>query len=135
MPKDYLKDKASKQKSAFRAGWLIALAVFIFAALIIKFALSGSALFNGLPDSDAAYTVAKKFITPTIRYANVSYSDSEYKYAKQSDSVYVIKSSYTSVDGTGDKSTTNFKITLKYNGGMASKTSNWSLLNLVQGND
>ncbi|MDB5127005.1 hypothetical protein [Mucilaginibacter sp.] len=135
MAKAYLKDKTIKKRSASKAGWLIAVFATIFALLLGKFALSDTTnAFSGLPDSDAAYGVAKEFIQPTVLSTNISFSDSEYKFAKKSDSVYVIKSFYTTTDKDGESSKTNFTITLKYNGGAGAQTSNWAMLNLDQDN-
>jgi hypothetical protein len=135
MAKDYLKDKTIKKKSASKAGWLIAIFGTIFALLLGKFALSDTShTFSGLPDSDAAYTVAKTFVQPTVLSTNISFSDSQYKFAKKSDSVYVIKSFYTTTDKDGESSKTNFTITLKYNGGAGAQASNWAMLNLDQDN-
>ena len=135
MAKAYLRDKTIKKKSASKAGWLIASFAVIFALLLGKFALSNTSnTFRGLPDNDAAYNVAKTFIQPMVLSTNISFSDSEYKFAKKSDSVYVIKSFYTTTDKDGENSKTNFTITLKYNGGAGAETSNWAMLNLDQDN-
>jgi hypothetical protein len=135
MAKAYLRDKTIKKKSASKAGWLIAFFATIFALLLGKFALSDTShTFSGLPDSDAAYNVAIIFIQPTVLSTNISFSDSEYKFAKKSDSVYVIKSFYTAIDKDGESSKTNFTITLKYNGGAGTQISNWAMLNLDQDN-
>ena len=135
MAKAYLKDKTIKKKSASKAGWLITIFAAMFALLLGKFALSNTSnTFSGLPDSDAAHKVAKTFIQPTVLSTNISFSDSEYKFAKKSDSVYVIKSFYTTIDKDGESSKTNFTITLKYNGGVGAQTSNWAMLNLDQDN-
>jgi hypothetical protein len=135
MAKAYLRDKTIKKKSASKAGWLIAFFATIFALLLGKFALSDTShTFSGLPDSDAAYNVAKIFIQPTVLSTNISFSDSEYKFVKKSDSVYVIKSFYTAIDKDGESSKTNFTITLKYNGGAGTQISNWAMLNLDQDN-
>ena len=133
MEKSHLVDKSVKKKSAVKVGYVLVFFGVVFAALLTKFAVSGSINpFNGLPDSDAAYTVAKGFIQPTILSSNVSFSDSEYKYAKKSDSVYVIKSFYTAKDADGESSKTNFTITLKYNGGHGEDNKNWTLVDLNQ---
>jgi hypothetical protein len=135
MTKDYQKAKAVKKKSASRAGWLLAFFVVIFAVLLGKYALSGSGeIFSGLPDSDAAYSIARKFIQPTILSTKVGFSDAEYKFAKKSDSVYVIKSFYTEKFDDGETSKTHFTITLKYNGGAGANASNWTMLNLDKDN-
>jgi hypothetical protein len=135
MEKDYLKAKEAKKKSASKAGWLLAFFLVIFMVLLGKYALSGSAeIFNGLPDSDAAYGIARKFIQPTILTPKVDFSDADYKFAKKSDSVYVIKSFYTEKFDDGETSKTHFVITLKYNGGAGANASNWTMLNLDKDN-
>ncbi|MFA6248141.1 MAG: hypothetical protein WC615_14475 [Mucilaginibacter sp.] len=135
MTKNYAKAKEAKKKSASKAGWLLAFFVVIFAVLLGKYALSGSTgVFSGLPDSDAAYGVARKFIQPTILSTHVDFSDAEYKFAKKSDSVYVIKSFYTEKFDDGEVSKTHFTITLKYNGGAGANASNWTMLNLDKDN-
>ncbi|WP_374950454.1 hypothetical protein [Mucilaginibacter sp.] len=133
MAQDYLKEKEVKKKSAVKVVWLLVVLGVAFIAVLGKFAFSGNLnVFNGLPDSDDAYTVAKEYIGPTVLSSNVDFSDSEYKFAKKSDSVYVIKSFYTTKDNSGDKVKTNFTITLKYNGGHAESLKNWTMLNLDQ---
>ena len=134
MAQNYLEDKGVKKKSALKVVWVLVFFGIAFAILLGKFALSGSLdnPFSGLPDSDAAYTVAKEFITPTVLNSGVKFSDSEYKFAKKSDSVYVIKSFYTAKDNTGDQIKTNFTITMKYNGGHGESSKNWTMLDLNQ---
>jgi hypothetical protein len=135
MAKDYLKEKAVKKKSAIKGSWLIVLFVVIFAGLLIKLAMSGSnGIYNGLPDSDVAYRIGRQFIQRTIRSGNATFEDSEYKFAKRSDSVYVINSSYTEMFDNGETSTTKFIITLKYNGGQGNKQTNWTMINFDEDN-
>ncbi|MBD1392202.1 hypothetical protein [Mucilaginibacter glaciei] len=130
MEHNYLEDKKVKKKSALKVVYLLVFFGIAFAVLLGKFALSGSLnVFNGLPDSDQAYTIAKGFISPTV-LSSPTYSDSEYKFAKKSDSVYVIKSFYTAKDNGDEPTKTNFTITLKYNGGHAESAQNWTMLNL-----
>ena len=134
MERNYLKDKKIKKKSALQGAWLLVIFGIIFAAMLARLAISDSVnLFNGLPNSDDAYSIAEEFITPMVLSGNVQFSDSDYRFAKKSDSVYVIKSFYTAKDADGDKSKTNFTIILKYKGGPATKTKNWAMLNLDQG--
>ncbi|RFZ94271.1 hypothetical protein D0C36_01565 [Mucilaginibacter conchicola] len=133
--RDYLKDKKVKKKTAKKAAWLIVLAFVVFGVFLAKFALSDSNVsFDGLPDSDTAYGIARQFIQPTIRATNVRFSDDRYKFAKQSDSIYVIKSSYNTKYDDGENLTTNFTITLKYRGGMGTKIGNWNMVSLDQDN-
>lgn len=133
MAKEYLEDKATKKKSAVKAVYLLVIFVVLVGIVAIKLSGvtgSGGNLFNGLPSSDQAYNIAKVYIRPTVRSESVDFSDDDYKYAKKSDSVYVIKSSYVEKDGNGEKLSTNFTITLKYNGGHAENESNWTMLDL-----
>jgi hypothetical protein len=133
MEQNYLIDKKVKKKSAIKGIWLATAFGIVFLLILVKFANSGSMdVFSGLPDSDAAYDIAKTFIRPTVRSTNVTFNDGSYKFAKQSDSVYVIKSFYEAKDGDSESSITNFTITLKYNGHHSQNESNWSLLNLDQ---
>ncbi|OJW18107.1 hypothetical protein [Mucilaginibacter sp. 44-25] len=134
--RDYLKDKSVKNKTAKRAGLAIVALLILFGLFIGKWALSnpGGNLLDGLPDSDTAYGVAKQFILPTVRGSNPVFNDDNYQFAKKSDSVYVIKSSYSTKFDDGENQETRFTISLKYNGGMSSKTSNWTLINLDQDN-
>jgi hypothetical protein len=133
MEPNYLADKTVKKKSAVKVVYLLILFVVAFVLLLVKFAIGGlSNPFNGMPDSDAAYTVAKEFIQPTVLSSNIKFSDIEYKFARKSDSVYVIKSFYTAKDADGDDEKTDFTITLKYNGGRAESSKNWTLVDLDQ---
>jgi hypothetical protein len=129
---DYLKDKKIKKKSAVKGAWLIVAFVAVFILLLTKYAFTDSVgPFNGLPDSDMAYAVAKDFIRPTTLSSNITFSDSQYQFAKKSDSVYVIKSYYTE-DADGTEVKNNFHITLKYNGGRVENSKNWTLIDLDQ---
>lgn len=133
MEKNYLKDKPVKKKSALTGAWVLVIFAIMSVIMAVRFSNTGSGNpFNGLPDSDDAYTVAKGFITPIVLTGNVKFSDSEYKFAKKSDSVYVIKSFYTAKDADGEPLKTNFTITLRYKGGRATKLANWTMLNLNQ---
>lgn len=128
--KDYLSEKKKKKKSAKTAAWFLIFFFLVFAMLMAKVATSNSWANGGLPDSDTAYDVARQYIMPTARSRNVDFADDDYKFAKQSDSVYVIKSSYTTKFNNGVNQTRNFTIILKYKGGMAKKIGNWDLIDL-----
>jgi hypothetical protein len=133
MDPNYLRDKTVKKKSAIKVVYLLIFFGVAFVLLLGKFAISGSANpFNGMPDSDAAYTVAKEFIQPTVLSPSIKFSDSEYKFAKKSDSIYVIKSFYVTKDADGEDERTPFTITMKYNGGHAESGKNWTLVDLDQ---
>lgn len=135
MQGEYLKEKQVKKKSALKAVWLLVAFGVVFIFIVVKIANSNSmSVFNGLPDSDAAYAIAKVYIRPTVRSTNVVFSDDSYKFAKKSDSVYVIKSSYSAKDSNGESEITNFTISLRYRGGSAASEESWSMLDLNQDN-
>lgn len=133
--KDYLDEKAVKKKSATKALFLLLIGAAIAISVVVKITMTGSLkpnFFSGLPSSDDAYSIAKEFVQPTLKSTSVDFSDTKYQFAKQPDSVYVIKSSVTSKHDGGEQVTTEFKITLKYNGGDVSRQKNWTLLDLSE---
>lgn len=100
----------------------------IFIFIVAKFALSGNVedTFSGAPTHDDVYEIAKEYVRPTLKSSDITFSDSEYQFGKEQDSVYVIKS-YVDLAG-GQR--TNFKITLKFHGGAKNEQRNWEVLNL-----
>lgn len=135
MAKDYLANKAEKRKSGIKALWLLLVLFAIVIFLAIKIALTGSTKpggFKGLPTSGEAYAVAKEFVRPTLNATSMDFNDSHYQFAKTSDSVYVIKSSVELRDANNEKISINFKVTLKFNGGLPTTAKNWTLIAMVK---
>jgi len=135
MAKDYLANKEEKRKSGIKALWLLLVVLAIIIFLAIKIALTGSTKpggFKGLPTSGDAYTVAKEFVRPTLKSAGADFDDSHYQFAKTSDSVYVIKSTVELTDENNEKISINFKVTLKFNGGLPTAAKNWALIDMVK---
>ena len=135
MSKSYLTDKALKRNYALKGAWLIVALAIIFVIVVIRFAMAGYGFgFNdGMPGSDQAYTVAKDFIKPTIKYSALSsFPESGYQYATKPDSVYIIKSYVETKGQTNEKSVVTFEITMKYNGGKASDKNNWTILDITE---
>ncbi|OOQ61662.1 hypothetical protein [Mucilaginibacter pedocola] len=131
--KEYLRSKEKKKSSALKGVWVLALFGIVFVFILVKIANSNSMeVFNGLPSSDAAYAIAKVYIRPTVRSTSVNFEDDSYKFAKKSDSVYVIKSAYTARSSSGESTTTHFTISLQYMGGSGSKEESWKMLDLEQ---
>jgi hypothetical protein len=131
--KDYLADKAKKKKSGLKALWLLLILLFVIVSMVVKIVLTGTLkpdMFTGLPSSDDAYLIAKEFVRPTLKSSSADFEDTKYQFGKTADSVYVIKSSVISKDINNEKVTIDFKITLKYNGGQASREKNWTLVNI-----
>lgn len=134
MARDYLAEKAAKRKTGQKALWALIILLVVVISMIVKIMLTGSLKpdsFTGMPTNDDAYSVAKEFIQPTLKGTGADF-DHAYQFAKEADSVYVIKSSVTSSDPASGKITTHFKAVMKYNGGQATKSKNWSLINLDQ---
>jgi len=135
MAKDYLADKEEKRKSGIKVLWLLLVVFVIIIFLAIKIALTSSTKssgFSGLPTSDEAYTVAKEFVRPTLKSTDADFDESHYQFAKTSDSVYVIKSSVELTDENNEKISINFKVTLKFNGGLPTAVKNWALIDMVK---
>jgi|GEM_PF-738739 len=129
----YLKQKADKKKSGNKAVFLLLTFTAIAIALVAKIFLTGTLkpeFMGGLPGSEDAYAMAKLFIRPTLRSSSANFADDRYQFGKQSDSIYVIRSSVQLTNDNGEKINTEFKIVLKYNGGQINKQKNWSLIDL-----
>jgi len=128
----FLKEKAAKRKSASKAVWLLLIVSAIIIAMIVKIATTGklqASIFSGAPTSDDVYEVAKEFVRPTFAGSSVTFADEGYQFGKETDSVYVIRSTAKLQNG-GGTTTNDFKIILKYHGGQPSKIKNWSVIDL-----
>lgn len=128
MGKKYLAEKKKKKKSAMNGVAVLVILALIFAFIVAKFALTNNVedTFSGAPTHDDVYEIAKAYVKPTLKSANATFSDSEYEFGKEQDSVYVIKS-HADLDG-GQR--TNFTITLKFKGGAKNDQRNWDVINL-----
>lgn len=100
----------------------------IFIFIVARFALTNNVAdtFSGAPSHDDVYSIAKDYVRPTLKSSDISFSDSEYEFGKEQDSVYVIKSHADL--GSGQR--TNFEITLRFHGGAKNDQRNWEVLNL-----
>jgi hypothetical protein len=134
MATDYKAEKAAKKKTGQKALWMLIVLLVVVLAMVIKIMLAnnitGGPVSTGLPSNDEAYTVAKEFIIPTLKSSTADFNDAHYQFGKKGDSVYTIQSTVDSRNENNEKVTINFRITLKYNGGQATKTKNWDLINL-----
>ncbi|NNU33499.1 hypothetical protein HK413_03815 [Mucilaginibacter sp. S1162] len=130
----FFKEKAAKRKSGNKVLGVLLVICLIAITVVVKITFTGSlkpSFFKGLPNSDDAYAIAKDFIRPTLAASSANFSDSKYQFGKKSDSVYVIQSSVETSNNSGEKTNTEFKIVLKYNGGQVDKQKNWSLIDLT----
>jgi hypothetical protein len=128
----YLKQKADKKKTGNKVLWIFLVFVAIAISVVVKITLTGSLkpnFFKGLPGNEDAYEIAKQFVEPTLKSSSADFKDDGYQFGKQSDSVYVIKSSVETGSGS-DRIITEFKVILQYNGGQVDKKKNWSLIDL-----
>jgi hypothetical protein len=136
MKRDYLSEKAAKKKVTREAMWILLIFILLFLGVMFRIAWrseSAGGFFSSMPSGDDAFEIAKDYIMPTLRSANVEFNK-DYQYAKSSDSVYVVKSYFQAKDSVGGNGNvkTNYTITIKYNGGTVSNDRNWSLLNLQE---
>jgi len=128
MGKKYLAEKKKKKKSAMGGVVVLVIVALAFIFVIAKFALTSNVAdtFSGAPTHDDVYAIAKEYVKPTLKSDDATFSDSEYEFGKEQDSVYVIKSH---VDLSGGQRT-NFEIKLKFHGGAKNDQRNWEVLNL-----
>jgi hypothetical protein len=130
----YLQNNAAKKSFLAKGGLILIVLALIFVAFIARFALSGSRTddLDGTPRGGDAYSIAKKFIRPTIKSMQVVFPESGYQYAQKPDSVYIVKSYAEAKDQPASKSVTTFEITLKFNGGRVEDKNNWKILGLIE---
>ncbi|MCD8739585.1 hypothetical protein LT679_03135 [Mucilaginibacter roseus] len=130
MNNDYHQLKKAKGKTARLGVWVIIGLIIVFGLILVRFTQSGSQkqnLFGGMPSKEDAYEVAKTIVEPSIKGDNISFSDEGFEFGKRSDSIYVIRSYADVTTEDGSESRQYFNVTLKYNGGLATKANNWEL--------
>ncbi len=130
----YLKNNAAKKSFLNKGVLVLTMLAVSFTAFITRFALSGSRIdfLDGAPRGNDAYSMAKKFIRPTIKSANVAFPESGYQCAQEPDSVFIVKSYAEAKDQPAPKSITSFEITLKFNGGKVEDKKNWKILGIIE---
>jgi hypothetical protein len=135
MERDYLDDKSNKKKVAKDAFWILVIFIILFMAIITRFAVRSffsNGVFSTMPSGEEAYKIAKNYIKPTLNSPDVVFADDDYKFAKDTDSVYVVKSYFEENDSANVKVKTNYTIKLKYIGGINSQEQSWSMLSLEE---
>ncbi|HTD98828.1 MAG TPA: hypothetical protein VK668_06055 [Mucilaginibacter sp.] len=140
MTKNYLTYKEGKKKFAQKGVLLLIVLAIIFATVLVRFAISDTRFdfLKTTPDSDDAYSIAKQFIKPTIKFSPVYFPETGYQCAQKPDSVFIIKSYAESKsqsgakNQSGTKNVTTFEITIKYNGGKVASKESWTMLNLSE---
>jgi len=129
--KDYAREKREKKKAAVKVIWIIAILGVIFLVIVSRFAMAGSdELYDGGPTNNDIYSMAKRFVKPTLKAADPKFQDSGYNLKVTQDSVYIIHSYTEATDRLGNKEETNFTIMLKYKGGPVAVKDNWEMLSL-----
>ena len=134
MTNPYLQNTAAK-KSFLRKGTIVlSVLAIIFAVFLTRFAISGSrkSLLTNVPDSDDAYSMAKRFVRPTIKFQKVIFPETGYQCAQEPDSVFVLKSYAEAKGDPRPDDITTFQITLKFLGGKASDENSWQVLSLIE---
>lgn len=126
-------ERGRNVKSARSALWIMLIVGALFCAVIIKFIVSANNSNDsaGLPTQEEAYTVAQHFIKSDSRSGDVTFSNDDYQIAKQSDSVYAIK---TEVEAHNNEENIkqHFTVKMRYNGGPGENENSWSLLDIHQ---
>jgi len=124
---------AERKKFTNKATWVFFIIILIVAIVVLKVAVRQGAIAssNGsMPSKDDAFEVAKEIVKPTLRSADVDFSEGQYAFSKSNDSIYTIKSYYETKIGDDEKARTTFVLKFKYNGGPVSSKQSWSVLTL-----
>ncbi len=134
MSKNYSLDRQVKRKTGAQALWLLMVFLLIAISVVIRLIITGDGknggTISGLPTSDDAYSAAKDIVAATVKSSTIDFNDSGYQFGKNSDSVYVVKSTADVKDANGERSTLNFKIVMKYNGGLPASPGSWSVVDI-----
>jgi hypothetical protein len=132
--KTYINDKEVKKNFALKGIWLLIVLAVIFSLVLLRFVISGTQYdhLNDQPNNEDAYSIARAFIKPTIKFSNVTFPESGYQCAQKPDSVYIIKSYVEAKNKSGEKNITTFQITLRFNGGAVADKKNWKVLSLSE---
>ncbi|BAU54554.1 hypothetical protein [Mucilaginibacter gotjawali] len=133
--KDYLKEKQEKAKTTVTGIIVLLIFIIIFIGIIVRLAIrsgTNEGFFPLMPTGKDAYEIAKDYIQPTIKSADVEFPDKDYEFSKNSDSVYTITSHFDTRNISGEEVKTEFTVTLKYNGGSSADQHNWTLVKLEE---
>ncbi|MBS1530543.1 MAG: hypothetical protein JSU01_09565 [Bacteroidetes bacterium] len=134
MTDHYIEHNAEK-KTFLKKGLIVMVAIATISTVFMtRYALSGSrkGISDNAPDYDDAYLMAKTFIRPTIKSADIVFPVSGYQCAQKPDSVFIVKS-YAEKKGKQDpKNITSFEITLKFTGGKVDDKHNWKVINVIE---
>jgi len=131
----YLQAKEENKQTVHQG--MIALVVFVVIFMAVVFAVaehagSDGGFFSLSPGGSDAYHVAQSLVKPaTLNAGEASFPSGDYRCAKKRDSIFVVTSYYTTRDIDGEVVKTDFRATLRYNGGDKSQPRNWTLVRLV----
>jgi len=85
---------AERKKFTNKATWVFFIIILIVAIVVLKVAVRQGAIAssNGsMPSKDDAFEVAKEIVKPTLRSADVDFSEGQYAFSKSNDSIYTTK--------------------------------------------
>jgi len=134
MTDHYIQNDAAKKNFLRKGTTVLIIIAVISTTFMTRYALSGSRkdLSGNIPDYDDAYAMAKTFVRPTLKSADITFPASGYQCAQKPDSVFIVKS-YAEAKGKQDaKNVTSFEITLKFTGGKVSEKQNWKVINMIE---
>jgi len=105
----------------------------LFFLVILKFIFSSGQdnVSSGIPDQAAAYRMAQQFIRNKAKADKLKFPDTGYRFAKKSDSVFVINTIAEVQTGVENKKVNCF-VMLKYNGGPGNNEDSWTILDMSQ---
>jgi hypothetical protein len=134
MTDHYIQNDAAK-KDFFKKGLIVLVIIAAISTIFMtRYALSGSRKdpSGKVPDYDDAYTMAKTFIRPTIKWPDITFPASGYQCAQKPDSVFIVKSYAEAKGQKNPQNITSFEITLKFTGGNVGDKDNWKVIDLIE---
>lgn len=134
MTDHYIQNDAAKKNFLKKGTSVLIIVAIISTTFMTRYALSGSRrdLLGNVPDYSDAYAMAKTFVKPTLKSADVNFPSSGYQCAQKPDSVFIVKS-YAEAKGKQDPGNViSFEITLKFTGGKVADKHNWKVINMIE---
>lgn len=125
------------KSNVIHKGWKIGYTIFIFILFVLAQAAKDQkqekTTNNIKPDSEIAYVIAQNYISISLKSPSTAdFPALDYHYSMPDSVTYIISSYVDSQNGFGAMIRTNYKITLRYNGGETGNPQNWTVIDLKE---
>ena len=134
MSKSYLNNQEQKKKFANKLIIFLIIIATTFTVALVRLALTGTTkeIVNNPPKNVDVYLIAKQFVKQDTKSSNIVFPETGYQFDQKMDSTYTIKSYMESKNQSGEKTVTQFVITLKFFGGDALNQRRWQMISLIK---